>query len=678
MSNSPRVALLSLASLTAVASLSACLGGCGGHGSTNAVGGPVRGGAVAARGDGEGGDERLGHGGVGWKQEAKVAIASDDPAIGPQDARVTIVVFGDFQCPYSKKVAPTLKALLQRYGRELRVVWKDQPLEFHGRALPAAIAARVAYMAKGEAAFWRMHDRLFDGIADLSDAHLREWLSEIGVSRADYDQLAPAAEAKVKANHADAERLGVQGTPSFFIDGEALVGAQPLEKFDQIVQAHNRRAGELEASGTPRARLYAEMTDANFKPKPPSDARAAEGAADEPEPDDFTVWNVALGDAPMLGKADALVTVVTFSDFQCPYCKRLEPTLAQLRKEYGDKVRLVFKQNPLPFHARAIPAASFTLEARAQKGNDGFWKAHDKLFALDGLEDGDLEAAAKDLGLDWKKVDGALTADKWKSAIAADVDQAEVLSVQGTPNSFVNGRVVHGAVGYETFKRIVDQELPKAAEKVKAGTPATEVYASIVKGGKSLQSAPLTIPAYAPVRGGKDAKVVIHVFGDFQCPFCKRAEFDVPNADGYVDPNAAGLKVALAKYGNKLRVVWRNYPLGFHKRAEPAAELAICAFKTKGSDAFWKVHDDLYASQASLEDSDLEAVAKRNGLDWPTCKKAIDTHAYKAEIDQDMKEGGAAGVQGTPAFVINGRIVAGAQPFESFQRVIDKALAAAK
>jgi protein-disulfide isomerase len=480
----------------------------------------------------------------------------------------------------------------------------------------------------------------------------------------------------VKSNLADADRLGVQGTPNFFIDGEALTGAQPIEKFDAIVQAHERRAADLEASGTPRSRLYVEMTDANFKAKPAADARAAEGAADAPEPDDLTVWNAAIGDSPVLGKADALVTVVTFSDFQCPYCKRLEPTLAQLRKEYGDKVRLVFKQSPLPFHDRAMPAASFTLEARAQKGNDGFWKAHDKLFALDSLEDSDLEAAAKELGLDWAKIESAYTAAKWKTAITADIDQAEALEVQGTPNSFVNGRIVHGAVGYETFKRIIDQELPKAAEKVKAGTPATEVYAAIIKGGKSLQSAPLTIPAYAPVRGGKDAKVVIHVFGDFQCPFCKRAEFDVPDGEGKVDPNAAGLKVALARYGNKIKVVWRNFPLGFHGRAEPAAELAICAFKTKGNDAFWKVHDDLFASQAHLEDADLEAVAKRNGLDWPTCKKAIDTHAYKAEIDQDVKEGGAAGVKGTPAFVINGRIVTGAQPFEKFERLIDKALAA--
>lgn len=671
MPNLSRAALLSFASLVSLVATGAPLAGCGGNGGANALGGPVRGGATATRmGDVEG--ERLGQGAAGWKQDAKVAVASDDPAIGPQDARVTIVVFGDFQCPYSRRVAPTLKALVQRYGRELRVVWKDLPLDFHGRAMPAAIAARVAYMAKGEAAFWTMHDRLFDGIADLSDARLRGWLAEVGVSGADYDQLAPAAEAKVRANHADADHLGLQGTPSLFIDGEGLVGAQSFEKFDQIVQAHNRRAAELEASGTPRSRLYVEMTDAYYKAKPAADARPAE----EPEPDDFTVWNAAIGDAPVLGKADALVTVVTFSDFQCPYCKRLEPTLAQLRKEYGDKVRLVFKQSPLPFHDRAMPAASFTLEARAQKGNDGFWKAHDKLFALDSLDDADLEGAAKELGLDWAKIQSAYAADKWKTAITADVDQAELLEAQGTPSSFVNGRIVHGAAGYETFKRIVDQELPKAAEKVKAGTPAAEVYASTIKGGKSLQATPLTIPAYAPTRGGKDAKVVIHVFGDFQCPYCKRAEFDVPNAEGNVDPNAAGLKVALAKYGNKIKVVWRNFPLGFHGRAEPAAELAICAFKTKGSDAFWKVHDDLFAGQAHLEDSDLEVVAKKNGLDWPTCKKAIDTHAYKAEIDQDVKEGGAVGVKGTPAFVINGRIVTGAQPFEKFQRVIDKALAA--
>ena len=80
------------------------------------------------------------------------------------------------------------------------------------------------------------------------------------------------------------------------------------------------------------------------------------------------------------GAKNAKVTIVEFSDFQCPFCSRAEPTLAEVVKTYGDKVRLVWKHEPLPFHNRAEPAAEFTMEARAQKNDKGFWAAHDLLW----------------------------------------------------------------------------------------------------------------------------------------------------------------------------------------------------------------------------------------------------------------------------------------------------------
>jgi protein-disulfide isomerase len=460
------------------------------------------------------------------------------------------------------------------------------------------------------------------------------------------------------------------------IDGEPLTGAQPIDKFKETIDAHLKKAAELKAAGKTDAEMYAAMVNNYFKAQPEA-AKGEEKPAEEP--DDFTVWKVEVGDSPVLGKADAPITVVSFSEFQCPYCKRIDPTLMQLKKEYGDKVRLVFKINPLPFHNRALPTAHFALEAMSQKGNDGFWKAHDKLFEIQPkLEDADLEAAAKDLGLDWGKVSDAMKTNKWKDKIQADMDQGEALQVRGTPHSFVNGRVVNGAVPYEKFKKIVDQELPKAEAKIKAGTPATSVYAEIIKDGKIISNTPLPVPAYSPWKGAKDAKVVIQVFSDFQCPFCKRAEFDTPGPDGKVDPNAAGMKVAFEKYSDKIKVVWRNFPLNFHNRAEPAAQFSMCAFKQKGNDTFWKVHDELFAIQPKLEDADFEGVAKKFGIDWAACKKEMDDHKYKTEIDQDMKDGGSVGVTGTPAFIINGKPVVGAQPFEAFQKAIDAALAKAK
>lgn len=613
-----------------------------------------------------------------WTQDAPVPVSSDDPILGPKSAQVTLVIFSDYQCPYCKRVEPTLKDLQKQYGDKIRFVWKDVPLDFHKNALPAATAGRVAFMLKGSDGFWKMHDKLFENNTALSDENYVKWLGEIGISKADYEKNKAAAEARVKAGLEESKKLGIQGTPNFMIDGEPLTGAQPIDKFKQTIDAHLKKAGELKAKGTTDAELYVAMTKSYFKAAP----EAAEAKGDEKpaeEPDDFTVWKVEVGDSAILGKADAPITIVTFSEFQCPYCKRIEPTLQQVRKDYGDKVRLVFKLNPLPFHNRAKPTAQFAFEALAQKGGEGFWKAHDKLFDLQPkLEDADLEGAAKDLGLDWGKVSDAMKTEKWKDKIAADMDQGEALQVRGTPHSFVNGRVVNGAVPYEKFKKIIDQELPKAEAKIKAGTAAANVYAEIIKDGKIVSSAPLPVPAYSPWKGAKDAKVVIQIFSDFQCPFCKRGEFDTPGPDGKVDPNAAGMKVAWDKYSDKIKVVWRNFPLSFHNRAEPAAQFTMCAFKQKGNDTFWKIHDELFAIQPKLEDADLEGVAKKFGVDWAVCKKEMDDHKYKTEIDADMKDGGSIGVTGTPAFIINGKSVVGAQPFEAFQKAIDAALAKAK
>ncbi len=619
-------------------------------------------------------DKGGGAGGPTWRQDAQVPVSSEDPALGPKTAPVTLVIFSDYQCPFCSRVEPTLKQLRDQYGDKIRIVWKDLPLDFHKDALPAATAAQVAFMAKGNDAFWKVHEKMFQNQKALSEENYLKWLAEVGVDKATYDKLKPKAEAKAKADAELAKKLGIQGTPNFMIDGEALTGAQPVDKFKAVIDAHLKKAGELKAKGTPDHELYGAMVNAYFKQP------SAKPDEDHEEPEDTSVWNVQVGHSPVKGKATAPVTVVLFSDFQCPFCKRVEPTMDQLAKEYGDKVRIVWKNQPLSFHNRAMPTAIAAWEAYKQKGHDGFCKMHAALFASQPkLEDADIEAAAKTVpGLDVAKVMDAVKTSKWKDEIQKDVEQAEDLKVQGTPHSFVNGRVVNGAQPYEKFKKVVDEELAKANAKIAAGTPADKVSEETIKGGKGGPVAPLPVPAHAPTKGGKDAKVVIHVFSDFQCPFCKRAEIPSAGPDGKVDPNSAGLHAALEKYGDKIKVVWRNFPLGFHDRARPAANFSIEAFKQKGADTFWKVHDELFQNQTALTDATFESIAKKYGIDWAKAKAAIDTDKYKAEIDQDMKDGQSVGVSGTPAFIINGKSLVGAQPADAFYRAIDAALAKAK
>ena len=115
---------------------------------------------------------------------------------------------------------------------------------------------------------------------------------------------------------------------------------------------------------------------------PAADApRRSRSGPTRPTEDPRAVYRIAVDDSPVKGPADALVTIVESSDFECPFCKRVGPTLKQVEETYRGKVRFVFKHNPLPFHARALPAAIATEEARAQGGDAKFWAMHDALFA---------------------------------------------------------------------------------------------------------------------------------------------------------------------------------------------------------------------------------------------------------------------------------------------------------
>jgi protein-disulfide isomerase len=170
---------------------------------------------------------------------------------------------------------------------------------------------------------------------------------------------------------------------------------------------------------------------------------------------------------PMWGKRDAPVTVVVFSDFQCPYCSRVEPTLDQVRQTYGpDKVREVWKNNPLPFHQNAKPAAEAAQGVFALAGNDAFWKFHDTAFKNQGsLSEDSYEKWAKDAGVkptDIAAFKAGLASHKWADKVDKDLSDGKTAGVQGTPSFFVNGVFINGAQPFDNFKKTIDQELDKA------------------------------------------------------------------------------------------------------------------------------------------------------------------------------------------------------------------------
>ena len=157
------------------------------------------------------------------------------------------------------------------------------------------------------------------------------------------------------------------------------------------------------------------------------------------------------------GPADAPVTIVEFSDFECPYCSRVVPSLDKIKENYGDKVRIVFRNFPLSFHASAQKAAEASLCA----GEQGkFWEMHDAMFGdQHALGVDQLKETAAKLGVDADQFNECLDSGKYYDAIQADIRDGVVAGVQGTPAMFINGRFLSGAQPYENIAAIVDEEL---------------------------------------------------------------------------------------------------------------------------------------------------------------------------------------------------------------------------
>ena len=392
-----------------------------------------------------------------------------------------------------------------------------------------------------------------------------------------------------------------------------------------------------------------------------------------------------VGRSPSLGRPDALVTIVEFGDLTAASTARTEAALLRVRLAYGDDVRIVWKHRPAGGRD-ACPTlmAEASLEALAQRGPEGFWRFHDA--ALDNLEDCDEDAVdrvAARAGVNAERLHAALQEHVHQAAIGDDLDLAERLEVDDSPELYVNGARLSGEVTTERLRAAVE----RAREAARAVTPREQAYAqAVAAAGQRVEQAQRRgfrcradvdgeerraqadsdrIPVrQAPMMGCPDALVTVVVFSDFQCPFCQR-----------VTETLDGLR---ARYGADLRLVWRNNPLPFHDHARLAAEAAMEAHAQRGDAGFWRFHDALFSDQEHLERSDLEAVAERQGLDMERFNRALDEHTHEPAIARDQELAQRLNAQGTPNFFINGTNLVGAQPPARFEALIDDVLARAR
>jgi len=289
-----------------------------------------------------------------------------------------------------------------------------------------------------------------------SDDELRSMMGEVAAS-----QVEP-----VRAQHAESTKAEATREERIKTLERQLADAQV-----QVTGLEGQLADAKASLADVKTRV--ETLEKGPPPKPP--------VAGRPVPTD--TYRVELGDAQTIGSDTALVTIVTFSDFQCPFCARVSPTITALRTEYGADLRYAFKHNALPMHKQAR-AAAIAAEAAGEQGK--FWEMHDKLFENSrDLNETNFIAWARELKLDVKRFERDLASTTIGARVDAHQRQATDLGARGTPSFFVNGRFLSGAQPIESFRALIDEEKRKAEAKVAAGTPRSSVYAETIASGKT-------------------------------------------------------------------------------------------------------------------------------------------------------------------------------------------------
>ncbi len=182
-------------------------------------------------------------------------------------------------------------------------------------------------------------------------------------------------------------------------------------------------------------------------------------------------------DDPVWGPREAPVTLIVFSDFECPFCSRHADNVRKVKEANGDLVRVVFKQFPLAFHSRALPAAQASL-AGLEQGK--FWEVHDRLFDRTNLTAQEMQQWAADNGINWDGINDQVANGVFEERVRRDIAEGESFGVRGTPASFINGVSISGAVPVEELQAKIDLGLARAYVLLRNGTTPADLYNRLV------------------------------------------------------------------------------------------------------------------------------------------------------------------------------------------------------
>jgi protein-disulfide isomerase len=395
---------------------------------------------------------------------------------GSDKAPITVLVFSDFESFPCARSASVIDGLLQQ-TRDVRVIFKHAPAASN----PNALLAHEAALAAGvQGKFWEMHETLFENQTKLTRADLLGYAKSLGLDLAGFERALDNHTYRpiVERDLAEAAGLGVTTTPTFFVNGRRLIGPQGYASLGAVLAS-------LLAGIPPDKRVREEIV--------------AAGPAQQ----------IDITRAPTRGPATAPISLVEFSDFECPFCAVTAPVVRQLLLAYPSQLRFAFKHYPLPMHKES-PLAHEASLAAADQGK--FWEMHDLLFAetagteragterqsagTDGQRAGtderagtdgtvhaaqerrlgtvssvpftreDLIAKAKQLNLDVPRFTKDLDTHRFKPQVDQDRQEGNRLGVDGTPYFFINGHAISGGASLTDFKHLID-----AAIKESTSTP---------------------------------------------------------------------------------------------------------------------------------------------------------------------------------------------------------------
>jgi protein-disulfide isomerase len=529
-----------------------------------------------------------------WKQQL----------VDNASAPVKVVEFFDYQCPFCAATIPALEEALRGYPGKVQLVLKNMPLSFHHDSM---LAHQAALAAGEQGRFWEMYALLYANQKKLKPEDLLDYARSLNLDMALFLERLETGYYKpaIEKDLAAAAELRVTGTPTFFINDERLEGRQSADRLRHAIDS--ALANPNRAISLPQSRQHLGLAK-----------------------------DVDLFHSPSRGSKEAPVTIIEFSDMQCPFCAKAAPTLVELMAQYPGQIRWVFKSFPLPFHSDSELAHRAALAAERQ---GKFWEMHDLIFSDQrNIKRGDLLRKAQSLDLDMARFTADLESEELKRRVASDLNDGLRSNVTATPTFFVNGKEYSGALSLNQFRAIVTKDLPAGAAARFADVPGEKQNEISI--------------------GASNSPITLTWFSDLGSSLTMQATLQ--------------LRELLKTHPGKIRLVFKNCPLETHPGAIRLHEAALAA---NAQGKFWEMHDLIIRNPEKTDKATLLSYASRLGLDLARFEKELDGDQYRRIIDQDLKEARSRDVNGTPVFFLNATRIDGLRSQQVLNAFVESELA---